>query len=113
MNITNNPFGIHESALRVRSERLALLAKNIANADTPQFKARDIDFKQALLKGEKQTMRSTHANHFQISKTAGGSDALKYRVPFNNSMDGNTDYRATLSFIENKSNSIKRALRGD
>ena len=128
MNITNNPFGIHETALRARSERLELLAKNIANADTPQFKAKDIDFKQALLKGEKQTMRSTHANHFQISQTAGGSDALKYRVPFNNSMDGNTvelpveqasygraaaDYRATLSFIENKSNSIKRALRGD
>jgi len=128
MNITNNPFGIHESALRARSERLELLAKNIANADTPQFKARDIDFKQALLESEKQTMRATHTNHFQISQTAGGNDALKYRVPFNASADGNTvempveqanygraaaDYRATLSFIQEQSNSIKRALRGD
>lgn len=128
MNITNNPFGIHETALRARSERLELLAKNIANADTPQFKARDIDFKQALLKSEKQTMRATHTNHFQISQTAGGNDAMKYRVPFNASADGNTvempveqanygraaaDYRATLSFIQNKSDSIKRALRGD
>ncbi len=128
MNITNNPFGIHESALRARSERLELLAKNIANADTPQFKARDIDFKQALLKSEKQTMRTTHTNHFEISQTAGGNDALKYRVPFNASADGNTvempveqanygraaaDYRATLSFIQEQSNSIKRALRGD
>lgn len=128
MNITNNPFGIHETALRARSERLEQLAKNIANADTPQFKARDIDFKQALLKSEKQTMRATHTNHFQISQTAGGNDALKYRVPFNASADGNTvempveqanygraaaDYRATLSFIQNKSDSIKRALRGD
>ncbi len=128
MNITNNPFGIHETALRARSERLELLAKNIANADTPQFKAKDIDFKQALLKSEKQTMRATHTNHFQISQTAGGNDALKYRVPFNASADGNTvempveqanygraaaDYRATLSFIQDKSNSIKRALRGD
>ena len=90
MNITNNPFGIHETALRARSERLELLAKNIANADTPQFKAKDIDFKQALLKSEKQTMRATHTNHFQISQTAGGNDALKYRVPFNASADGNT-----------------------
>ena len=128
MNITNNPFGIHETALRARSERLELLAKNIANADTPQFKARDIDFKQALLKSERQTMRATHTNHFQISQTAGGNDAMKYRVPFNASADGNTvempveqanygraaaDYRATLSFIQDKSNSIKRALRGD
>ena len=128
MNITNNPFGIHETALRARSERLELLAKNIANADTPQFKAKDIDFKPALLKSEKQTMRATHTNHFQISQTAGGNDALKYRVPFNASADGNTvempveqanygraaaDYRATLSFIQDKSNSIKRALRGD
>ena len=128
MNITNNPFGIHETALRARSERLELLAKNIANADTPQFKAKDIDFKQALLKSEKQTMRATHTNHFQISQTAGGNDALKYRVPFNASADGNTvempveqanygrataDYRATLSFNQDKSNSNKRALRGD
>ena len=128
MNITNNPFGIHETALRARSERLELLAKNIATADTPQFKAKDIDFKQALLKSEKQTMRATHTNHFQISQTAGGNDAMKYRVPFNASADGNTvempveqanygraaaDYRATLSFIQDKSNSIKRALRGD
>ena len=128
MNITNNPFGIHETALRARSERLELLAKNIANADTPQFKAKDIDFKQALLKSEKQTMRATHTNHFQMSQTAGGNDALTYRVPFNASADGNTvempveqanygraaaDYRATLSFIQDKSNSIKRALRGD
>ena len=128
MNITNNPFGIHEAAFRIRSERLELLAKNIANADTPQFKARDIDFKQALLQSEKQTMWATHTNHFQISQTAGGNDALKYRVPFNASADGNTvempveqanfgraaaDYRATLSFIQDESNSIKRALRGD
>ena len=128
MNITNNPFGIHESALRARSERLELLAKNIANADTPQFKARDIDFKQALLQSEKQMLWATHTNHFQISQTASGNDAMKYRVPFNASADGNTvempveqanygraaaDYRATLSFIQDKSNSIKRALRGD
>ncbi len=41
-------LGFHEAALRLRSERQQVLASNIANADTPNFKARDIDFSQAL-----------------------------------------------------------------
>lgn len=128
MDITNNPFGIHERALQARSQRLELLAKNIANADTPQFKARDIDFKQALREVGQQTVQGTHARHFAVSQAAGGDDALKYRVPFSASADGNTvemtveqanygraaaDYRATLSFIQDASNGIKRALRGE
>lgn len=128
MDITQNPFGIHERALQARSQRLELLAKNIANADTPQYKARDIDFKQALREVGKQTMQATQAKHFQISQAGGGDDALKYRVPFSASADGNTvemtveqanygraaaDYRATLSFIQDASNGIKRALRGE
>ena len=58
----DNAFGIHEQALKLRSRRAELLASNMANADTPGFKARDIDFKQAL-KGEvvKQAqIKTTH-----------------------------------------------------
>ena len=48
MKLLENPFGIHERALAVRNQRLELIAGNIANADTPQFKARDLDFKKIL-----------------------------------------------------------------
>mgnify|MGYP000654236449 CR=1 FL=1 len=128
MKILDNALGVHAKALSARSERLEVIARNIANADTPQYKARDIDFKEALREVSKQTMQATQAKHFQISQAGGGDDALKYRVPFSASADGNTvemtveqanygraaaDYRATLSFIENASNGIKRALRGE
>ena len=43
-----NPFGVHEQALGARTRRLELIASNIANADTPNFKARDIDFRAVL-----------------------------------------------------------------
>jgi flagellar basal-body rod protein FlgB len=47
MELFNNPLGIHERALQARSQRLELIAQNIANADTPQYKARDLDFKKS------------------------------------------------------------------
>ena len=48
MELFNNPLGIHERALQARSQRLELIAQNIANADTPQYKARDLDFKKVM-----------------------------------------------------------------
>ena len=47
-NLIDQAFGPHATALQLRAERAQLLAANLANADTPGFKARDIDFKQAL-----------------------------------------------------------------
>ena len=48
MEFLDRVMGIHEPALRVRNKRLEILSRNIANADTPRFKARDIDFKEIL-----------------------------------------------------------------
>ena len=130
MDLTVNPFGIHEQALRARGQRLELLAANIANADTPNFKARDIDFKEVLGKVQSEKIQATNTNtaHFDFSETVSSAEAFKYRIPFNATGDGNTvemnveqghygkaaaDYRATLSFIQDASNGIKRALRGE
>lgn len=109
----NNLFGVHGSALEVRAQRMNILASNIANASTPNFKARDIDFNQALASVERQ----------------GGIDqALLYRVPDQPSMDGNTvelskeqtafaenavQYQTTLSFLNGRINQLTRALRGE
>ena len=108
-------FGVHGAALAVRSQRMGVLASNIANASTPGFKARDIDFKAALASVERDS--------------AGGMDAaMKYRVPLQTSMDGNTvelsqeqtafaenavQYQTTLSFLNGRIGQITRALRGE
>ncbi len=124
-----NALGVHDKALRVRSQRMELLARNIANEDTPHFKARELDFKTVMAKFEpKDTINATHTTHFDYGDDRVEDDGLRYRVPFNASMDGNTveitveqakygkaaaDYQATLTFIENRVNSIRKALRGE
>ncbi len=107
-------FGVHGAALAVRSQRMGVLASNIANASTPGFKARDIDFQAAL--------RSIEGGR------ADAGDAVKYRVPTQTSMDGNTvelnaeqtafaenavQYQTTLSFLNGRINQITRALKGE
>lgn len=128
MKILADTFGIHENALRVRSRRLELLATNIANANTPHFKARDIDFKAVLGRVQTDAINTTNARHFATSPQEAPADGTRYRVPFNSSVDGNTvemsveqaqfgkaatDYRTSLMFIQDRASSLKRALRGE
>ena len=129
MDLLNSALGVHDKALRVRNQRMELLARNIANEDTPHFKARELDFKKVMAKFEPQEMiASTHTTHFAYGDEKTDDDGLRYRVPLNASTDGNTveitveqakygkaaaDYQATLTFIENRVNSIRKALRGE
>lgn len=114
----NTLFGIHGAALEVRGQRMGVLASNIANASTPGFKARDIDFQQAL-------SSATGAGGLT---DAGLASATKYRVPLQPSLDGNTvdlsteqtafaenavQYQTTLSFLNGRIGQITRALRGE
>lgn len=122
-------FGIHEQALQLKSRRLEMLSQNIANADTPHFKARDLDFKAVLsgVSAEQVAMRTTHQTHFPAGDES-GADGVRFRIPLNTSFDGNTvelsveqaqygkaaaDYQATLNFLENRIGGIRKALRGD
>ena len=127
MNLIDNAFSLHEKALGVRSQRMEVLSRNIANADTPNFKAQDIDFRQVLKDTQDTTMRTTDSAHIPVGDIANGS-GLKYRTPFNVAFDGNTvelpveqakygqyaaDYQTTLSILENRISGIRKALRGD
>jgi flagellar basal-body rod protein FlgB len=85
---------IHEQALRLRFRRFELLSSNIANADTPGYKARDIDFSAELEKamgsGKKlATMTTTSPRHIEASWPEINEDLL-YRVPMQSSIDGNS-----------------------
>ena len=111
-------FGIHGAALEVRSQRMGVLASNIANASTPGFKAKDIDFKTALA-----TLSSGTGDAGKAIDTA-----TLYRVPTQTSMDGNTvelsseqtafaenavQYQTTLAFLNGRIGQITRALKGE
>ena len=127
MNILDNALGVHAQALGLRSKRMEVLARNIANADTPHFKAKDVDFRSVLKQTREDALNSTHNMHMKIAmeEDSGGE---KYRIPFNASFDGNTvemnveqakfgqvaaDYQTTLNILENRVSGIRRALRGD
>jgi flagellar basal-body rod protein FlgB len=127
MNMIDRAFGVHEQALGMRSQRMEVLARNIANADTPQFKAQDIDFRKVLSNTQTSALQTTHSNHVSTDKTD-PKNGLMYRVPFNVAFDGNTvelpveqakygqsaaDYQATLSILESRISGIRKALRGD
>jgi len=127
MKLFENPFGIHEQAAAVRNKRMELIAANIANADTPHFKARDLDFKKILSASNPAPMAATNVRHFDTGEIE-SPNALVYRVPYNSSVDGNTveiaveqaqygqaaaDYQATMQFLENRIAGIRKSLKGD
>jgi flagellar basal-body rod protein FlgB len=127
MNLIDNAMGVHAQALGLRSKRMEVLARNIANADTPHYKAKDIDFRSVLKQSREDALNSTHNLHMKIAMEE-DSSGEKYRMPFNASFDGNTvemnveqakfgqvaaDYQTTLNILENRVSGIRRALRGD
>jgi flagellar basal-body rod protein FlgB len=129
MNLLDRALGVHEQALKVKSQRLEVLSQNIANADTPNYKARDLDFKALLSQTQNPDMRlqATHAQHLSEGDPSGKA-GLKFRNPFNTALDGNTvemsveqanygqaaaQYQATLSFLESRVSGLRRALRGE
>lgn len=126
-------LGVHPQALKLSAQRNEVLATNLANADTPNYKARDVDFKRALADAGAGTLKMTttgtaRAQH--ISLTAGGTTAdanTLYRVPLAPSLDGNTvdaqveqanfaqnaiRYQASLSFLNAKFRSLMTAITG-
>ena len=128
MNLVENAFGIHERAIAVRNRRVELISQNIANADTPNYKARDLDFKKLIAGVEGLKVHATDNRHYEIAQLENTPDGLKFRVPFNSATDGNkvemsveqaqyakatSDYQATLMFLESRISGIRKALRGE
>lgn len=124
----DNIFGIHEQALRVRSKRIEMIANNIANVDTPGYKARDLDFKAILAKqaSEGNQLAITNDKHIKTAVSPAGGQTL-YRIPTQPSVDGNTveidvekaefaknaiEYQATFSFLNGKIRSLMTAIKG-
>jgi len=126
-------LGVHQDALKLYARRSAVLANNLANADTPNFKAQDLDFKTLLSKGgttpvPATALATTHALHVSTAtEQASHEGPLKYRVPLAPSLDGNTvdpqleqaafadntvRYQAALTFLSEKFKGLMTAITG-
>lgn len=137
LNRLTSQLDFHGQALMLRSERQRVLAGNIANADTPEFKARDFDFTRALAAASGDTgsvvptrVAKTSAGHMQgpsDGSTVVSTVQLAWRTPEQPSLDGNTvdldreranfadnatRYEATLRFINGNVRTMLSAITG-
>ncbi|ELX8378934.1 flagellar basal body rod protein FlgB [Providencia vermicola] len=130
----NATFAFQQQALSIREARQTVLAANIANADTPGYQARDIDFSRQLqqavdragINGKGVALAVTAKGHIEGRGMKAPALDLKYRVPYQTSMDGNTvdmdiersqfadntlKYQADLTFINSRVKSMLAVLQ--
>jgi flagellar basal-body rod protein FlgB len=122
-------LGVHAQALTLEAQRTELLAANLANADTPNYKARDIDFTAVLAHTDAAPlpMSATQAAHITLNDSDAPAADLKYRNPYQASLDGNTvempveqaafsennvRYQASLNFINLRIAELTLAING-
>ena len=124
-------LGIHQYTLGVRSRRTELLASNIANADTPGYKARDLDFKTELRNAKSRTGvsldRTNVAHRFGQSYSmaqagvlyrmgnqpdTGDGNTVDAEVERNLFMKNSLEYQASLDFLNSKISGLREAIKG-
>jgi flagellar basal-body rod protein FlgB len=128
-------LGVHADALKIRGQRTEVLARNLANADTPGYQARDVDFRTALAKAGGAAgvdapiaLAATNVNHLGTSDASGATPGnLKYRVPLAPALDGNSvdvqmeqaafaensvRFQATLTFLSARFRGLMTAITG-
>jgi flagellar basal-body rod protein FlgB len=127
----DNALGIHQHAVEARVKRAEVLANNLANADTPGFKARDVDFQAMMQRAQESVsgfqMETTDDAHMDVS-ASGAEGELLYRVPYQPSVDGNTvntqqeqarfmrnamDFQASFQFLNSKFSGLTKAIKGE
>lgn len=127
----DNALGLHPLALKFRNQRAELLASNLANADTPNYKARDLDFRSVLQQAQdaKLKLTATQPEHLQAPGTGGNLGVVpQYRIPSQASLDGNTvdaeqeqvryaenalSYQFSLRLVTDKFSGLTDAIRGE
>lgn len=126
----DSALGVHADALTLRSRRAEVLASNLANVDTPNYKARDFDFRAALDRARQGggAMKVSHPAHISDTGGPAAMPELAYRIPLHSSLDGNTvdasqeqsafaenalQYRTSLTFLNSRIRGLLAAIRGE
>ena len=128
MDTIKDQLSFYSSALQLRGKRNNILASNIANAATPNYKARDISFEDEIKKLDRNgPVVTSHANHI-VQNSGKSINEASYREPLITSLDGNTvelaveqmqfaensmRYSSTVNFLNGKINKIMSAIRGE
>ena len=125
-------FNLHEQALYLQARRTELLSSNLANSETPHYKAKDFDFKASLQAAVSnplgnKLLKETNSKHIQPEDSDYRFEVM-YRMPYQASLDGNTvedqvemsafndnaiRYMASLRFLNGKISTLMSAIRGD
>ena len=126
----NTTLDLPARALQLRSQRAEVLAANMANADTPHYKAMDFDF-SAMLKdatGSGAMLNTTNPSHIKSTESDPSKVELMYRLPYQSSMNGNTveteveqakfaenavQYQAAFTLLNGRIKSLLTAIKGD
>lgn len=130
----DNYLGTYASAVSLRAERAEILANNLANGDTPQFKARDFSFADALRSATNHhapgvtAVKLTASQEGHLKANGSAYAQLQYRVPTQYALDGNTvqtdyekaeftensvRYEASLQLLGGRISGLMKALRGE
>jgi len=125
----DNIFGLHTDALVLRGKRAELIASNIANADTPGYKAKGMDFNKLLVQAtQKQSMGMSTTNDKHLNMRMELNNNSEFRTPNQpDTGDGNTvdvqvernlylenslEYQASLQFINGRIKGLRKAITG-
>lgn len=133
-NFVDKLFGIQAQTMSLRSQRAELLAANLANTDTPNYKAKDIDFSSALKRAtgsqlnQPVSIKTSSAGHIANISAGDSIDAIRYRIPSSASLDGNTvdgdfersafsenaiRYQVSVQTLSNRINGIIKVFKGE
>ena len=122
-----NSLGIHENTLQLRASRAEVLANNLANSDTPHFKARDFDFNSVLEGESKRSLAMNVTNESHQRGNVNTETELQFRNPYQPAIDGNTvdsqmeqsfytenalRYNASFQFLTGRFKGLSGAIKG-
>ncbi|GGI67693.1 flagellar basal body rod protein FlgB [Shewanella gelidii] len=127
----DNALGIHQYTIGIRAKRAEVISSNIANADTPHYKARDVDFAAAMQAAKTSqsgmSLNKSNEKHFDLSMQS--QQHVGYRVPNQpDTGDGNTvdvqqeqtafmenalEYQMSLGFLDSKFAGLRKAIKGE
>jgi len=122
-------FGLHPLGMELRAKRAEVIASNIANADTPGYKAKGMDFEKALAQASQQQqmgMKRTHEKHFDVrtelnnnvgfrvpnQPDTGDGNTVDVQVERNLYLENSMEYQASVQFLNGKIKGLKKAITG-
>ena len=133
MDAVSRLLDFHADALKLRAERQRVIASNVANADTPNYQARDFNFAKALSEATGNggptpgSLAATDAKHLNVNGSTASTVSLGWRLPVQTALDGNTvevdaerarfaentvKYEASLKFMNGQIKTMLAAIQG-